>query len=294
MKTPYTKEGKIGLVTIISLALLYVGINYLKGINLFQPSNHYIVACHEVKGIVISSPVFVEGFKVGLVRSIQYDYDTVDKIDVEISLDDDMKINKGSYVLIENTFLSGAELHLKLNKYTKSYLKPGATIEGRYGGDLMRSVEEDIIPQVNLLIPKIDSILTGLQVLINDPALAQSLSNIRTTTANLAASSQKLNIMLGKDIPVVVDNLKTASGNVNEFSKNLKDLDLKATVRSVNETLNNVENFSKQLNRKDSSLGLLLNDRELYDNLNSTSQSATYLLKDLKENPKRYIHIKIF
>ena len=94
MKSIFTKEAKIGLVSIISVALLYIGINYLKGINLFKPTNHYIVACSNVKGVTISSPVYVEGFKVGLVSDIVYDYNAVDKISIDITLEDHMKINK--------------------------------------------------------------------------------------------------------------------------------------------------------------------------------------------------------
>ena len=157
MKNVFTKEAKIGLVSIVSLALLYLGINYLKGINLFKPTNHYVVACTNVKGVTVSSPVFVEGFKVGLVREIVYDYDAVDKISIDISLEDHMKINKGSYITIVNSFLGGGELHIHLNKYVDDYLKPGDTIEGRMESDMMQSVQEKILPQVELLLPKIDS-----------------------------------------------------------------------------------------------------------------------------------------
>ena len=96
MKKVFTKEAKIGLVSIISLALLYIGINYLKGINLFQPTNFYHVEFKSIKNVTVSSPVFVEGFKVGLVRDIVYDYSTTDKITVDISLEKDMRIKKGS------------------------------------------------------------------------------------------------------------------------------------------------------------------------------------------------------
>ena len=88
MKIAFTKEAKIGIVSIVSLVLLYVGINYLKGINLFKPVNHYYVAFNNVKGITISSPVYVEGFKVGLVRDIVYDYNTTGKITVEVSFEE--------------------------------------------------------------------------------------------------------------------------------------------------------------------------------------------------------------
>ena len=160
-----------------------------------------MVACTNVKGVTVSSPVFVEGFKVGLVREIVYDYDAVDKISIDISLEDHMKINKGSYITIVNSFLGGGELHIHLNKYVDDYLKPGDTIEGRMESDMMQSVQEKILPQVELLLPKIDSILGGLQTLVNHPALAQSLNNIETTTNSLAVSSRQLNQMLSKDVP---------------------------------------------------------------------------------------------
>ena len=116
MKTVFTKEAKIGLVSIVSLALLYIGINFLKGVNLFKPSNHYYVTFSNVTGVTVSSPVYVEGFKVGLVREINYDYNKTGKITVLVSLEDNMRINKGSYISILNTFLSGAELHIHLNR----------------------------------------------------------------------------------------------------------------------------------------------------------------------------------
>lgn len=294
MKNVFTKEAKIGLVSIISLVLLYMGINYLKGVNLFKPTNHYIVACSNVKGVTISSPVFVEGFKVGLVRDIVYDYDSVEKISIEISLEDHMKINKGSYITIVNSFLGGGELHIQLNKYVDDYLKPGATIEGRMESDMMQSVQENILPQVELLLPKIDSILGGLQTLVNHPALAQSLNNIEKTTNSLAASSVQLNQLLNKEVPCIVGDLKVITGNFAEVSANLKQLDLATTVNAVNETLTNVKQMTDKMNSKDNSIGLLLNDRSFYDNLNSTAGNASKLLLDLRENPKRYVRFSIF
>lgn len=294
MKSVFTKEAKIGLVAVVSLALLYLGINYLKGINLFQPANHYLVACTNVKGLTISSPVFVEGFKVGLVRDIIYDYAATDKITVEVSLADDMKVNEGSYVMIVNSFLGGGELHLHLNKYVSDYLKPGATMEGRMSSDMMQSVQDNILPQVELLLPKIDSILGGLQVLVNHPALAQSLNNIERTTNSLAISSRQLNQMLSKDVPVIMGDLKVITGNFSTVSSGLKNLDLVTTVNAVNATLDNLEKTTRQLNSKDNSVGLLLNDRALYDNLNSTTENASKLLLDLRQNPKRYVHFSVF
>lgn len=159
---------------------------------------------------------------------------------------------------------------------------------------MMQSVQEKILPQVELLLPKIDSILGGLQTLVNHPALAQSLNNIETTTNSLAVSSRQLNQMLSKDVPGIMSDLKVITGNFADVSTDLKKLDLATTVNAVNATLDNVEQMTRKLNSKDNSMGLLLNDRALYDNLNSTADNASKLLLDLRQNPKRYVHFSVF
>ncbi|GHT34351.1 mammalian cell entry protein [Bacteroidia bacterium] len=296
MKRGFTKEAKIGIMTIASIALLYIGINYLKGINLFKPSNMYYVVFDNVKDVNISSPVFVEGFKVGLVRTISYDYSNSDKIKVEVSLDDHMKINKGSYVQIVKSFLGGAELHIRLNKYNDEYVKSGETLEGRMSENMMGTVENNILPMLVNMMPKIDSILSSLQILVSDPSLAQSLTHIEQTTANLESSSRQLTQLLNKDVPFILTDLKTVTGNFTEVSENLKGLHqpLMATIQSVNTTLANLQLTTEKLNSKDNSIGLLLNDNSLYDNLNGTMENASKLLIDFKEHPKRYVHFSLF
>ena len=294
MKKVFTKEAKIGLVSIISLILLYCGINYLKGINLFKPVNHYEVVFSNVKGVTISSPVYVEGFKVGLVREIRYDYESKDKILVDISLEDEMKINKGSYISIVNSFLGGAELHIHLNKFVSDYYKPGDSIEGRMTEDMMQSVQEDLLPSVEAMLPKIDSILGGLEKIVNHPALTQSLEHVEKSTANLEVSTRQLNQLLASDVPMIVSNLKTITANFSDVSGELKTLDLQSTVQSINATLANLKVTTEKFNSKDNTLGLLLNDRALYDNLNATTDNASKLLLDLRENPKRYVHFSVF
>lgn len=294
MKMKFSKEATIGVVSIISLVLLYIGVNYLKGINLFRPANHYYVACSNVKDVTISSPVFVEGFKVGLVRSISYDYSTTGKILVEISLEESMRINKGSYISLEKTLLSGGELHIHLNKYVDEYLKFGDMIEGRFFEDMMASVQEKMLPQIIDLLPKLDSILYSLQILVSHPALSQSLDHIEKTTASLEISSRRLNQLLGNDVPVIASNLKTTTDNFAALSEEMKNLNLKGSIQSLNLTIDNLGQTTMKLNAKDNSLGLLLNDTLLYNNLNETVVNASNLLIDLKQNPKRYVRFSLF
>jgi phospholipid/cholesterol/gamma-HCH transport system substrate-binding protein len=284
-------------VTIIGLTFLYVGINFLKGINLFRPINHYFVACPNVKDVTVATPVYVEGFKVGLVRSIAYDYQATSEIIVEINLEKSMKINKGSFITIESNFLSGAELHIHLNKYVDEYLKPGSTIEGKKQGDLMGTVQAELLPAFIDLLPKLDSILYGINELINNPALSNSLENLNHTTTNLEISSQKLNRLLGvfeEDVPGIASNLKSTTNNLAGLSEELKGLNLKQSVESINSTLDNLQVTTAKLNSNDNSLGLLMNDTLLYNNLNRTVENASELLIDLKMNPKRYVRFSLF
>ncbi|MDR1380972.1 MAG: MlaD family protein [Tannerella sp.] len=290
----FSKETVIGLVSIISLALLYVGVNYLKGVNLFKPANYYYVSCTNVREITISSPVFVEGFRIGLVREIRYDYSSTDRITLEISLDKGMKINRGSYISIESTLLSGAELHLKLNSFSGEYYKAGDTLEGRLKGGMMASVENELLPRLIDMMPKIDSILAGLQTLVHNPALSQSLDNIESTTGQLAASSKKLNVLLGNDVPEIASNLKTASANLSVFSSDLNRLGLDRSINSLNSSLEHINALTLRLNANDNTLGLLLNDSLLYRNLNNTLDNASGLLLDFKQNPKRYVRFSLF
>ena len=180
-------------------------------------------------------------------------------------------------------------------------MQSGDTIEGRHPEDLMSTVQQDMLPQVIALLPKLDSILVGLQVLINNPALAQSLDNIERTTASLEQSSRHLNRLLQKDVPAIATNLNTASSNFSALSADLRKLDLNGTVTSLNQTVGNLNQMTVNLNQttaklnaKDNSMGLLLNDTSLYKNLNETVGSANSLLIDFKQNPKRYVRFSLF
>ena len=294
MEKKISREVIIGMTTIISLVLLYIGVNYLKGINLFKPANYYYVACTNVKDINVSSPVFVEGFKVGLVRDISYDYSTVDRITLEVRLDRGMKISKGSFVTIETTLLSGAELHIHLNKYVTEFHKPGDMLEGRFKEGMITSVEGNILPMIADLMPKLDSILTGLHLLVNNTSLTQSLNNLEKTTAQLEVSSNWLNEFLKTDVTEIANGLKETSLTLSTFSNNLNKLNFEQSVHSLNATLDDINVLSQKLNASNNTFGLLLNDSSLYNNMNRTVNSASDLLIDIKQNPKKYVRFSLF
>jgi phospholipid/cholesterol/gamma-HCH transport system substrate-binding protein len=134
----------------------------------------------------------------------------------------------------------------------------------------------------------------GIQLLVNHPALSQSLEQISTTTANLEKTTRQLNVLLSKDIPPIMNNFNKISSDFAEISSKFKQLDLNATLRRVDQNLQNLEQMTTRFNSNDNSLGLLLNDRSLYNHLDSTFQNASDLLLDFRLHPKRYVHFSLF
>jgi phospholipid/cholesterol/gamma-HCH transport system substrate-binding protein len=294
MKKIFSKELMIGLVTAISLVILYVGVNYLKGVKVFQPVNHYLVKMPNVNELQQSSPVYIDGFKVGVVYAIDFQFDNRDFITVQVNLDKKMRITTGSYFELKSGLTSGAYLDLNLNRYVDTYYTVGDTIKGISSPGMMDQISNTIMPQVQNILPRLDSILQGLQTLINHPALVQSLEHISNSTATLEKSSQQLNLILSRDIHPMLANLNQTTSDLAVFSGKVKELDFDITMNKVNSALQNIDQLSKQLNSKNNSLGLLLNDRSLYDHLDSTAFNASQLFLDLKLNPKRYVRFSIF
>ena len=294
MKRYFTKEVIIGIVTIISLSVLFFGINYLKGINIFKPTNHYYVRFKAIPELQKSSPVYVDGFKIGIVSDIVYDFDQPENITVQVSLNKSMKVQSGSYVELAFSLTAGASMHIILNKYVTTFCHVGDTIDGRQRSGPMEQVTQDILPRVNNLLPKIDSILAGLNQLVNHQALHSSLDYIEQTTHNLSQTSYQLNALMRQDIPPIMRNFKEVSNDIAIVSSNFKKLDFEKTLNQLNASLNDMEKVSLKLNSQDNNIGLLLNDRKLYDNLNQVTENASSLIIDLQAHPKKYVKLSLF
>ena len=294
MKKYFTKEVVIAITTIIACTILVVGIDFLKGINIMKPTNYYYAVFNNVAGLGVSSPVKIDGFDVGLVRTVEYNYQKPGTIVVEISLDKKLKLTSGSKVLLASDIMGTATLDLKMNPHVSTYLNPGDTIEGELAPDMMGSIKENILPQLEHLLPKIDSILTGIQTIVNNPALNSTLNHIDNVTENLEKSTSNLTVMMEKQVPSILNNLDSVSSHLNLFSQDMKNIKLSNTINSIDSVLYGMNSISSKLNSKDNSLGLLLNDETLYHKLTKTATSADSLLIDLRLHPKRYVHFSLF
>lgn len=293
IKKIFTKEVRIGIAGVVALFTLIYGINYLKGINLFKPSSYFYVKYANISGLTISSPVFADGYKIGLVRNIDYDYNQPENITVEVELDTHTRIPKGSWAELETEMLGGVKMNIMLANNPRESYAVGDTIPGKENKGVMSSVAA-LMPHVEQMVPKLDSILTSLNRILGDENIPATLQSIRNTTANLEISTAQLNVLMRRDIPQLTAKLNTIGDNFVVVSNNLKEIDFDATFSKIDSTLYNVKLVTEKLNRKDNSVGLLLNDPDFYTNLNATANNAASLLEDLQAHPKRYVHFSLF
>lgn len=292
----FSKEIQIALVAIVGIVVLYFGLQFLKGLTIFSSDSNYYVKFKDISGLSASSPIYANGFRVGVVESIIYDYEQQNDIVAVIGLDNQMRMPKGSRAEIASDLLGNIKLELVLGPNPADLLSPGDTILG--GPQLgAMALAAGMVPQIQAMLPKLDSILASVNTLLADPALKNSLHHIDQITGSLTTTSNELHAMastLNKQMPQLVKNADGMLANANDLTRNLNELDLATTMAKVNNTLQNVEQMTAKLNSNEGTLGLLMRDPELYNNLNATMIHADSLMIDLKQHPKRYVHFSVF
>lgn len=291
-----TKEIKIALVAIVGILIMYFGINFLKGMNLFSTNNAYYMTFDDIQGLGASTPIYADGYKVGTVDGMEYDYKENGPIKVKVDINKDLRIPQGSKAEIVKDLMGNLQVNLLLANNPRERVEPGGVIPGAVNGGMMDKAA-NLIPVVEKMLPKLDSILTSVNALLADPALAASLHNVETITSNLTVSTRELNTLmagLNKQVPRMVRKANGVLDNTNRLTANLASLDVQGTLNKVNQTLESAHQFTEKLNSNQGSLGLLMNDTKLYDNLTSTMSHADSLVIDLKAHPKRYVHFSVF
>lgn len=298
MKKLFTKEMMIGACVLIALAILFFGIEYLKGVSIFKPSNYYYAVYNDVKGLEVSAPVMVNGYKIGQVDNVELMYDRPGSVLVSMSLDKKFKIPVNSKALIESSLLGTASVKIDMAKGGDFYT-PGDTIPAGIAAGMMDQVSEQLLPGVNEIVPKVDSILTNINTLTGDEALLKSFRNIEALTATLQSTANTLNSTV-KTLPATVGAVNGVISSVNGIVTDLNHVTSEIANAPIDSTLNNFNRISadlaeltEQLGNPNSTLGALLNDSGLYDNLTKASLSIDSLLVDIRKNPKRYISIKL-
>lgn len=307
MKKLFSKEMIIGASVLLSLLILFFGIDYLKGINVFKSANYYTSSYTNVAGLAQSAPVTLNGFKVGLVRDIRYEYDNPGHVLVEFSLDKELKLPIGSKAAIITDMLGTSTVELRMASGDQ-YYEVGSRIEGVTPGGMMDKVSNEMLPSLMTIAPHIDSLIVALTAVATDPALVNSIKRLDNIMANIETSTGHLNEAM-RGVPALVnstnstmanavtisENLNKISASLAELSEDLKDMPLDSTMRNINRITAHLDIATEQLNSTNSTLGLLLNDPSLYNNISNSTAHLDSILIDLKKQPKRYIPpIKIF
>lgn len=307
MNKLFSREVKIGASVLIALAALVFGINYLKGVNIFKAANYYYASYTNVAGLAQSAPVTLNGYKVGLVRDVSYEYDNPGHVRVELSLDRQLKLPEGTCAAIVTDMLGTSTIELRMGN-SPEFIEVGQKIEGIEGSGLMEKVSTELMPTIMQIAPHIDSLVVALTAVAGDPALLSAVQRLDVIMANLEKSTSKLDRAMGA-LPAIMNNTSVTMANVSDISANisqvskalatisddLKNMPLDSTVNHINNITAHLDEATEKLNSSNSSLGLLLNDPGLYNNLNNSAAHVDSILIDLKKQPKRYIpSIKIF
>lgn len=294
MKNKFSRNVIIGLTFIGSLIMLYFGINFLKGFNVFKKQNQYYAKFNDVSNLLISSPIYVKGYQIGLVSDIKMISSEPMEFAVGINLTENFPIPIGSYLEYGTDVFGASTATLKIES-SDSYYQPGDTLAGRREIGLMEGVAR-VMPKADSIMVRIDSILFSLDRIMSNPMWERSIEGIASTVDQLNMSSSSLNRIVSsveKDLPVISGNLATVSSDLMNVSNELSKMDLESTYKSIDETIANLNSLTNKINRDDNSLGLLLNDTKLHDSLNVTIDNAAKLLEDIRENPNRYLTIRL-
>ncbi|SUB88176.1 virulence factor Mce family protein [Porphyromonas macacae] len=284
---------KIGILTLVALGLLFFGIKFLKGINIFSAETPYHTTFSKVNGLTVSTPILIEGYKVGVVRKMDFDFENNKGIRVELSINKRVKLPKDSKVRIKLNPLSGADLIIQLGK-SPEFLEPGGELGAiNMQTDLMAIAQEKILPMIDSLMPHIDSMVRGVNKQVNNPDIAEAIGYIRNTTKQIEELAKALRVT-GERLPPVIANIEQVSDNAIKITNDIQNSDIKVLIKNIEETTNNLRLVTEQLKDSRGTAGKLLSDPGLYDRLNAMVNSADSLLSDIKKNPNRYVHFSVF
>ena len=312
-----SKNTFIGIFSVIILTILIWGISFLKGLSLFETERNYYVVYEKVGGLQRSSPIMLKGFQVGQVRDIYFDTLDYQTIIVKLLVNQDIKIPLGSEARIVSSDIMGTkEIHFFFSE-TESLHKLGDTLIAGIEKELSEEVNAQIAPlkiKTEQLIESFDSVLVGVQSVFTAStreSLRKTFININKTIKELTVITKELGEFVAEERHVVASSLghvdsitKVLSDNsyhidniiknLSNFSDSLNAADIASAVRGAESAFNDISEITAKINSSEGSLGMLINDKDLYLNLEKSSKELELLIRDLRENPKRYVHYSVF
>lgn len=295
MQNKLSQNFLIGISFLIALVLLYFGVNFLKGVNVLKKKNTYAVVFEDVTGLYPSSPIYLNGFQIGLVNNIKMLSSHPIRFVVDVNLEVDYRIPKGSHFEFGSDFLGASAVSLIASDDGVGYYSLGDTLRGEREEDMMANVSK-ILPRADSLLLHLDSFAVSVNRLINSKEFSNMFSGIENTIAELNESGRQLNIAiatLNGALPEITSNLSYVTSDLKGITDNIASLDIDKTFSSIDATLENVKEISAKLNSEDNSLGKLTSDTQMHDSLTNALGSVSKLLEEIRENPKKYLSVRV-
>jgi len=304
-----THETKIGIIVTIAIAAAIWGINFLKGRNILKPITNYVTIYEDIGGLETNAKVFMNGYKVGQVSDISFNDDRSGNLTVILGIDKGHKIPLNSVAEIYSVDLLGIKAIGIIQSESDQYHNHGDTLATAFQPELQKKIEEQILPlkdKAEKLIVTVDSVLQNLNNIFDDKtgaALQKSVYNIEESTDQLdemLSPDGKLTKMIGHIESITMniknnnDDISKAISNLSAISDSIASSDLKSAITRTNETLEQTYEILRKINEGEGTIGLLVNNDSLYNNLEALSRDLDILMTDLKENPGKYINISVF
>lgn len=311
-----TNETKVGALTALAITLLILGFNFLKGKSLFKTGSFIYTKVKETKGLMVSNPVQINGLQVGSVYELEEADKNLDNIIISIKMSKDVNIPVNSVASITQNPLGTSSVDILMGD-KKSYLKNHDTIISVDSAGLVQSVTAKLTPvvdQVKATAQTLDSLMRNVNSLV-DPVAKNNLqavfANFNRISANLVATTASLQALLNQQTGTLSSSMNNLSSftqnlaanndkitatmaNIETSTRKLSQADVDGTVNQLRATVERLNTAVEKIDSKNGSLGRLLNDNQLYDNLANTTRSLNILMDDIRVNPKRYVSISIF
>lgn len=292
----HAREIKVGILAAVCLFLLFFGFNFLKGVNIFSPTNSYHGVYYNLHGLEEQAAVYIRGHKVGQVDDIHYDFTRDSAFTVDISINRDIALPQGTQMaLVSDGLLGGMAVELQLPEAApQELIAHGAFLPTTYTPGLMESLQGELLAHIDQAVQGVDSLIAELREEVSGGHLQSALENVDRISGDLTDVSGDLRHLMNTKVPNIVNNADTAVANLNVVVADLKAADLKATVARVDTAIDGVNALIADVRTQEGTLGQLIYNKSLYNHIDATVLSADSLLTDLKAHPKRYVHFSLF
>lgn len=294
----YAREIKVGVLAAVCLFLLFFGFNFLKGVNIFSPTNAFHGTYYNLHGLEEQAAVYIRGHKVGQVDAIHYDFARDSAFTIDISIRKDIDLPQGTRMaLIADGLLGGMAIELQMPSPITNDQSPiahGAFLPTTYVPGLMESLQGELLAHVDQAVQGVDSLIAELHGQVEGDHLKSALTNVDRVSGDLTVVSSDLKKLMNNQVPRIVNNADTVVANLNTVIADIKEADLKSTVARVDKTVDNVNGLVSDVRSQEGTLGQLIYNKSLYNHIDATVVSADSLLTDLKAHPKRYVQFSLF